>query len=88
MTGGAGFIGHHLVQCLLDRGDDVSVIDDMSSGLRWRLRPFLDRIKFIEASILDQRDLDIAAADCEVIFHQAAIASVTRSLVDRFRPTR
>jgi len=80
VTGGAGFIGHHLVRGLLDRGDQVTVIDDFSSGHRSRLEAFGGRIELIEGSILDGAALDRAAASCEVIFHEAAIASVARSL--------
>jgi UDP-glucose 4-epimerase len=81
VTGGAGFIGHHLVRGLLDRGDHVTVIDDFSSGDRSRLEGFGDRIALVEGSILDADALDRAAESCEVIFHEAAIASVARSLV-------
>jgi UDP-glucose 4-epimerase len=80
VTGGAGFIGHHLVNGLLTRGHQVSVIDDFSSGERTRLDLIRDRIALIEASILDPAALDEAFAGCEVIFHEAAIASVARSL--------
>jgi UDP-N-acetylglucosamine/UDP-N-acetyl-alpha-D-glucosaminouronate 4-epimerase len=80
VTGGAGFIGHHLVRGLLDRGDEVSVIDDFSTGFRSRLERFRDRIAFTEGSILDPAALDAAAAGCEVILHEAAIPSVARSL--------
>jgi UDP-glucose 4-epimerase len=82
VTGGAGFIGHHLVRGLLDRNDDVIVIDDFSSGNRSRLEGFRDRITLVEGSILDAQALDRAAQSCEVIFHEAAIASVARSLED------
>lgn len=81
VTGGAGFIGHHLVRGLLARGDEVNVIDDFSSGHRSRLEPFSDRIALAEGSILDPATLDEAVAGCEVIFHEAAIASVAQSLV-------
>jgi UDP-glucose 4-epimerase len=81
VTGGAGFIGHHLVRGLLDRGDQVSVIDDFSTGLRSRLDPFRDQITLVEGSILDPAALDQAAATSEVIFHQAAVPSVAQSLV-------
>jgi UDP-glucose 4-epimerase len=80
VTGGAGFIGHHLVRGLLDRGDAVSVIDDLSTGSLDRLTPYRDRIAFTEGSILDPDALDAAAAGCEVILHEAAIPSVSRSL--------
>jgi Nucleoside-diphosphate-sugar epimerases len=81
VTGGAGFIGHHLVRHLLDRGDEVSVIDDYSTGDRSRLDPFRERITLVEGSILDTAALDKAVRSCEVIFHEAAIPSVARSVV-------
>lgn len=82
VTGGGGFIGHHLVRGLLALGDDVRVIDDFSTGDRARLEPVLDRISLIEGSILDPAALDEAARSCDVVFHEAAIPSVARSLVD------
>jgi UDP-glucose 4-epimerase len=81
VTGGGGFIGHHLVRGLLDRGHEVSVIDDFSTGDRARLEPVLDRISLTEGSILDPDAIDAAAKSAEVIFHEAAIPSVARSLV-------
>jgi UDP-glucose 4-epimerase len=81
VTGGAGFIGHHLVAALLARGDEVAVIDDYSTGDRARLDPFRDRICLVEGSILDRASLDEAVASCDVILHEAAIPSVARSLV-------
>ena len=81
VTGGAGFIGHHLVRSLVDRGDEVTVIDDFSTGRRSRLEPFRDQISVVAASILDPSALDRAAAGVEVVFHEAAIPSVARSLV-------
>ena len=81
VTGGAGFIGHHLVGGLLARGDKVKVIDDFSTGRRSRLAPFGDRVVVTEGSVLDPSALDEALADCEVVFHEAAIASVAQSLL-------
>jgi UDP-N-acetylglucosamine/UDP-N-acetyl-alpha-D-glucosaminouronate 4-epimerase len=81
VTGGAGFIGHHLVRSLVERGDDVTVVDDFSTGLRARLEPLRDHISVIDATILDPSALDRAAAGVEVVFHEAAIPSVARSLV-------
>jgi UDP-glucose 4-epimerase len=81
VTGGAGFIGHHLVRGLLARGDAVNVIDDFSTGDRSRLVPFRGRITLTEGTILDPAALDEAVAGCDVILHEAAIPSVARSLV-------
>lgn len=81
VTGGAGFIGHHLVSGLLRRGDEVSVLDDLSTGSLSRLEAVSNRISFTEGSILDADALDVAAAGCDVILHEAAIPSVARSLV-------
>jgi UDP-glucose 4-epimerase len=80
VTGGGGFIGHHLVSALLARGDEVCVIDDFSTGNHSRLEPFQGLISITEGSILDPAALDEAAASCDVIFHEAAIPSVARSL--------
>ena len=80
VTGGAGFIGHHLVDGLVSRGHAVSVIDDFSTGQHSRLTRYGDAVTVTEASILDADALDAAVAGTDVIFHEAAIASVARSL--------
>ena len=82
VTGGAGFIGHHLVRALLDRGDQVVVLDDLSTGQMERLAEVLDRIAMIEGSILDDEALDAAMDGCTGVLHQAALASVARSVRD------
>ena len=82
VTGGAGFIGHHLVQSLVDRGDHVVILDDFSTGLRERLDQHAGHVRVVEGSILDPLALDEAAAHCDVIFHEAALASVERSFAD------
>jgi len=79
VTGGAGFIGHHLVDGLLSRGYDVTVIDDFSTGHPSRLTPYGDSVAVIEASVLDADALNAAVAGTDVIFHEAAISSVARS---------
>ena len=81
VTGGAGFIGHHLVTKLVERGDEVSVMDDFTTGFRWRIEPLEKEIRLVEGSVLDAEALDLAARGCDVIFHEAAIPSVARSLV-------
>lgn len=82
VTGGAGFIGHHLVRRLLERGDDVTVIDDFSTGFESRLDPFRDHVAVVAGTIQDASALDRAAAGAEVIFHEAAIPSVARSVAN------
>lgn len=80
MTGGAGFIGSHLCEALVASGANVSVIDDLSNGWRENLAAIADRIQFVQGSILDTGVLNETMRDCEIVFHQAAIASVPRSV--------
>jgi nucleoside-diphosphate-sugar epimerase len=82
VTGGAGFIGSHLVDALHARGARVRVIDDFSAGRRVNLGPHLDHLHVLEADI---RDRDACARACEgveLVFHLAAVGSVPRSLAD------
>ncbi len=82
VTGGAGFIGHHLVAALLANGHDVTVLDDFSTGDRARLEPVASRLRLlVEGSILDPAALDEAMPGQDVVFHEAALPSVARSLV-------
>lgn len=85
VTGGAGFIGHHLVTALLSRGDEVVVLDDFSTGLRWRLEPVLDRITLVEGDLRDPDDVARATRGVEVVLHEGAIPSVARSVADPLR---
>ncbi len=85
VTGGAGFIGHHLVLALLERGDDVVVLDDFSTGLRHRLAPVVDRIELVEGDIREPAHVERAMRDVAVVLHQAAIPSVARSVADPVR---
>src|SRR5262245_29693481 len=80
VTGGAGFIGSHLVEALVRRGDSVRVIDDLSSGKRANLDHLVGHLELVEGSILDERLLDRALAGVELVFHEAAIPSVPRSV--------
>jgi UDP-glucose 4-epimerase len=76
VTGGAGFIGSHLVDSLLDEGHAVRVLDDLSSGHRHNLPR---QAEFIQADVTDPEAVDRALDEVEGCFHLAAIASVVRS---------
>ena len=80
ITGGAGFIGSALARALVARGDDVSVLDDFSSGKRENLHDLAGTLRVVEGDILDAALLDRVFAGADVVFHQAAIPSVPRSL--------
>lgn len=82
VTGGAGFIGSHLCDALVMHGAIVSVIDDLSNGRRENLKSIADRVRFVEGSILDSPALQSAMEGAAIVFHQAAIASVPRSVLE------
>jgi UDP-glucose 4-epimerase len=80
VTGGAGFIGSHLVDALLERGATVRVLDNFSTGRRENIAHNLDRIELIEGDVRDASVCARAVADVDVVFHQAALPSVARSV--------
>ena len=82
VTGGSGFIGSHLVEALLARGESVRVFDDFSTGKRENLDPFLDRIDVIEGDLRRIGDVRQAVAGADYVLHQAALRSVPRSVDD------
>jgi UDP-glucose 4-epimerase len=82
VTGGAGFIGSHIVRRLLDDGRRVTVIDNLSTGSRDNLAEVLDRITFVEGDIRNPSDCDRACKGVDAIFHLAALPSVPRSIKD------
>lgn len=82
VTGGAGFIGHHLVKALLSRGDDVIVLDNYATGSAGRLADVESRIRIVEGDIRDAAAVADALKGAEVVFHEAALPSVPRSLAD------
>jgi nucleoside-diphosphate-sugar epimerase len=82
VTGGAGFIGSHLVDRLLELGCTVRVLDDLSTGRRENLAHCIDRVEFIEGDIRDLDTCRVACSQIEVVFHQAALGSVSRSMKD------
>ncbi len=82
VTGGAGFIGSHLVDALTELGAIVSVYDDFTSGQQANLNP---KATLIRASILDRSSLASAMAGKSLVFHQAALVSVPASMNDPVR---
>jgi UDP-N-acetylglucosamine/UDP-N-acetyl-alpha-D-glucosaminouronate 4-epimerase len=82
VTGGAGFIGSHLVDALLQRGDLVRVLDDFSTGSWENLDADRDRLEIIEGDITDPSTVRAAMRGVEVVYHEAALASVPRSVAN------
>jgi UDP-glucose 4-epimerase len=82
VTGGGGFIGTHLVDALLDAGHEVRVLDNWISGSRAKLAHVRDRIQILTGDVTDAVVVCQAVKGVEIIFHQAAAASVPRSVAD------
>ena len=82
VTGGAGFIGSSLARALIARGDRVRVIDNFSSGKRENLADIAAEVELIEGDILDDRALARAIEGVELVFHEAAIPSVPKSMAE------
>ncbi len=80
VTGGAGFIGSHLVEALVKQRDEVIVLDDLSTGFEENLESVRNNIEFINGNISDYGVLKDAMKDVEIVFHQAASRSVLRSM--------
>jgi UDP-glucose 4-epimerase len=82
VTGGAGFIGSHLVRRLVERGDRVRVLDDFSTGRRERLADMTRDVEVIEGDLRSGDDVRRAVRRVELVFHQGALPSVPRSFED------
>ena len=80
VTGGAGFIGSHLVEALISEKCTVSVVDNLSSGHLANLEPLKDRITFYQGDIREMEVLEKAASGCDVVFHLAAMVSVPQTV--------
>src|SRR5262245_19812509 len=80
VTGGAGFIGSHLVGRLLADGHEVVVLDNFATGRRSNLEEVLGDVDLREADLRDARAVADACRGCEVVWHHAALASVARSV--------
>jgi len=82
VTGGAGFIGSHLVEALLADGHQVRVLDDFRTGKRHNLPAAHERLEILTGSITDPRAVHQAMQGIETVFHLAALPSVQRSIED------
>jgi UDP-glucose 4-epimerase len=82
VTGGAGFIGSHLASELLNRGVSVRILDNFATGRRSNLHVLGDEAEIIEGDIQSYERVNRAVGGCEVVFHQAALPSVPRSIQD------
>jgi UDP-glucose 4-epimerase len=80
VTGGAGFIGSHIAEALVRRGDRVRVLDNLSTGNLENLRPDRDEYEFIQGDVTDPKAVAAAVKGVDCIFHEAALASVPRSI--------
>ncbi|MDP8259729.1 MAG: SDR family oxidoreductase [Candidatus Gygaella obscura] len=80
VTGGAGFIGSHIVERLVKQNHTVKVLDNFVSGKEENLSPFLDKIELIKGDIRDEVVLSKAVKGCDYILHQAALRSVPKSM--------
>ena len=82
VTGAAGFIGSHLAEALRDRGDDVRVVDNFATGRRGNIALLGDDVELVEGDLRSYERAHAAVRGCEVVFHQAALGSVPRSVQD------
>ena len=80
VTGGAGFVGSSLAEALLSKGESVRILDDFSSGRRQNVETLPGKFELVEGSIVDPATVTKAMDGIEVVFHEAAIPSVSRSV--------
>jgi UDP-glucose 4-epimerase len=80
VTGGAGFIGSHLAEALAKRGEEVVVVDDLSTGRLENLAGFEDKVKFVRADVCDLALMKRVMKGVHYVLHEAAIPSVPRSV--------
>ena len=80
VTGGAGFIGSHIVKLLVSKGHSVDVIDNLHTGKKENLGTILNEINFYQIDIRSKEELQRVMKDCDGVFHQAALTAVPESL--------
>jgi UDP-N-acetylglucosamine/UDP-N-acetyl-alpha-D-glucosaminouronate 4-epimerase len=82
VTGGGGFIGSNLARALVERGDDVRVLDNFSTGNRANLAELANEVEMVEGELRSYERVHAATRGVEVVFHQGALPSVPRSVQD------
>ena len=82
VTGGAGFIGSHIAEELVREGHDVTIVDDLSTGKLSNIFPFEDKVNLVQGDIRDYDLMRKATQGIDIVFHEAAIASVAKSVED------
>jgi len=82
ITGGAGFIGSHIVRQLVGEGESVRVVDNLSTGQSIRLKDVRDTVEFVKGDLVDERVSDEVVRGVDFVLHQAAVPSVQRSVCD------
>ena len=80
VTGGAGFIGSHIAEYLVQRGDDVTILDNLNTGKIENLSKVNNDINFVNGDIREYKLLERLVSDSDGVFHEAALASVQQSL--------
>jgi UDP-glucose 4-epimerase len=85
VTGGAGFIGSHIAEELVNHKQDVRVLDNFSSGKLKNIRHFEKKMELLEGNISDKATVDDAVKGCNYIFHQAAMVSVEESIKNPYK---
>jgi UDP-N-acetylglucosamine/UDP-N-acetyl-alpha-D-glucosaminouronate 4-epimerase len=82
VTGGAGFIGSHIVEALVKKGERVRVLDNFATGKRENIAPFIDDVELFEGDLRNLREVRKAVGGVEVVLHQGALPSVPKSVED------
>ncbi|MFQ5640304.1 MAG: SDR family oxidoreductase [bacterium] len=82
VTGGAGFIGSHIVERLVRSGEDIMIVDDLSTGKLENIQAFQNNVRFVQGDIRDNKLMLEVTRNVDVVFHEAAVASVTKSVED------
>jgi nucleoside-diphosphate-sugar epimerase len=87
ITGGAGFIGSHIAEELANRGCSIIILDDLSSGHLRNIEKIGSAVEFVRGDIQDEKKLADVISGCDVVFHQAAVVSVTKTVTDPVHST-